>query len=127
TTTEPLPADAGVFAGQGGSQLIFFMGGVVVFTAFLALIRNHRMLRGYAYILLFAGIGLAALPGFLPYSISGSDGSKNWIRFGAFSVQPSEFAKLMLLVFFAVYLIRKRDVLSVAGPKVLGLQFPRVK
>ncbi|WP_051815896.1 FtsW/RodA/SpoVE family cell cycle protein, partial [Glycomyces tenuis] len=128
TTTDPLPADAGVFAGQGGSQLMYFMAGVVVFAVFLALVRNHRILRGYAYILLFAGIGLAALPGFLPYSISGSDGSKNWIRFGSsFSVQPSEFAKLMLLVFFAVYLIRKRDVLSVAGPKVLGLQFPRIK
>ena len=127
TNVEPLPADAGVFAGSGGSQLIFLMIGVAVFALFLTLVRNHRILRGYAYILLFAGIGLAALPGFLPYSISGSDGSKNWIRLGGFSVQPSEFAKLMLLVFFAVYLVRKRDVLSVAGKKILGLQFPRIK
>ncbi|WP_460496554.1 FtsW/RodA/SpoVE family cell cycle protein [Glycomyces tarimensis] len=128
TTTEPLPADAGLFAGQGGNQLMFYMAGVFMFGVLLALVRNHRILRGYSYILLFVGIGAAALPGFLPYSISGSDGSKNWIRFGSsFSVQPSEFAKLMLLIFFAVYLVRKRDMLTVAGPRFLGLQFPRMK
>jgi cell division protein FtsW (lipid II flippase) len=126
-TDEPLPADAGVFAGQGGRQLMYYMAGVVVLTVLLAVVRNHRILRGYAYILLFAGIFLAALPGFLPASISSSGGSKNWIRFGSFSVQPSEFAKLMLLIFFAVYLVRKRDMLSVAGKKILGLQLPRMK
>ncbi|WP_304608816.1 FtsW/RodA/SpoVE family cell cycle protein [Glycomyces amatae] len=126
-TDEPLPPDAGIFAGQGGRQLMYYMAAVVLLTVLLALVRNHRMLRGYAYILLFAGIFLAAIPGFLPASISSSGGSKNWIRFGSFSVQPSEFAKLMLLVFFAVYLVRKRDMLSVAGKKILGLQLPRMK
>ncbi|MFC3492223.1 FtsW/RodA/SpoVE family cell cycle protein [Glycomyces rhizosphaerae] len=126
-TDEPLPVDAGVFAGQGGRQLMYYMAGVVLLTVLLAVVRNHRVLRGYAYILLFAGIFLAAIPGFLPASISSSGGSKNWIRFGSFSVQPSEFAKLMLLIFFAVYLVRKRDMLSVAGKKILGLQLPRMK
>jgi cell division protein FtsW (lipid II flippase) len=126
-TDDPLPADAGIFGGQGGRQLMYYIAAVVLLTVFLAVVRNHRMLRGYAYILLFAGIAFAALPGFLPASISESGGSKNWIRFGSFSVQPSEFAKLMLLIFFAVYLVRKRDMLSVAGKKVLGLQLPRMK
>lgn len=127
SAAEPISADAGMFAGAGGRQLMYYIAGVLVFGVFLALVRNHRVLRGYAYILLFAGIALAALPGFLPASISEVNGSKNWVRLGPVSVQPSEFAKLMLLVFFAVYLIRKRDVLSVAGPKFLGLQFPRMK
>ncbi|WP_100448744.1 FtsW/RodA/SpoVE family cell cycle protein [Glycomyces xiaoerkulensis] len=122
-----IDVDAGVFAGVGGRQLLYLIVGVVLFGVFLAVVRDHRIMRGYAYILLFAGIGLAALPGFLPYSISGSDGSKNWIRLGPFSMQPSEFAKLMLLIFFAVYLVRKRDVLGVAGPRLLGVQFPRLK
>ncbi|MEU6248300.1 FtsW/RodA/SpoVE family cell cycle protein [Glycomyces sp. NPDC047010] len=126
-TDNALPADAGVFAGSGGRQLMYYMAAVVVMAVLLAVVRNHRMLRGYAYILLFAGIAFAALPGFLPASISESGGSKNWIRFGSFSVQPSEFAKLMLLIFFAVYLVRKRDMLSVAGKKILGLQLPRMK
>jgi cell division protein FtsW (lipid II flippase) len=126
-TDDPLPETAGIFGGQGGRQLMYYMAAVVLMTILLAVVRNHRMLRGYAYILLFAGIALAALPGFLPYSISGSGGSKNWIRLGGFSIQPSEFAKLMLLIFFAVYLVRKRDMLSVAGKKILGLQLPRMK
>ncbi|GAA1684256.1 hypothetical protein GCM10009830_34450 [Glycomyces endophyticus] len=126
-TDDPLPESAGIFGGQGGRQLMYYMAAVVLMTVLLAVVRNHRMLRGYAYILLFAGIALAALPGFLPASISESGGSKNWIRFGSFSVQPSEFAKLMLLIFFAVYLVRKRDMLSVAGKKILGLQLPRMK
>ncbi|THV33927.1 FtsW/RodA/SpoVE family cell cycle protein [Glycomyces buryatensis] len=127
TTVDPLPADAGIFAGQGGRQLMYFIAGVVLLGILLAVVRDHRVLRSYSYILLFTGIFIAALPGFLPYSISGSDGSKNWIRLGGFSIQPSEFAKLMLLIFFAVYLVRKRDMLAVAGPKFLGMQFPRMK
>lgn len=44
---------------------------------------------------------------------------------GSFSIQPGEFAKLALLVFFAYYLVRKREVLSLASRRFLGIDFPR--
>ncbi|HRW20274.1 MAG TPA: FtsW/RodA/SpoVE family cell cycle protein, partial [Dermatophilaceae bacterium] len=52
-------------------------------------------------------------------------GSKIWISIGPFSFQPGEIAKLALTVFFAGYLVQARDVLSLAGRRVLGLTLPR--
>ena len=47
------------------------------------------------------------------------------MRIGGFSIQPGEFAKLALLAFFAYYLVRKREVLSLASHRFLGIDFPR--
>ena len=61
----------------------------------------------------------------LPGRFSEINGAKLWIRIGGFSIQPGEFAKLALLVFFAYYLVRKREVLSLASRRFLGIDFPR--
>jgi cell division protein FtsW (lipid II flippase) len=65
------------------------------------------------------------LPALLPASHSTVNGARIWIRFGGFSFQPGEIAKIALEVFFAGYLVRKRDVLALAGRRMLGLTFPR--
>jgi cell division protein FtsW (lipid II flippase) len=92
----------------------------------LAIVRDHRMLSRYAYTLGFAGIVLVLIPAVLPAKFSSINGAKLWIKFGsAFSIQPGEFAKIALLVFFAYYLVRKREVLSLASKRVLGIDFPR--
>jgi cell division protein FtsW (lipid II flippase) len=43
------------------------------------------------------------------------------------SFQPGEFAKICLVVFFAGYLVVKRDVLTLAGHRFLGLDLPRAR
>ncbi|WP_025272704.1 FtsW/RodA/SpoVE family cell cycle protein [Haloglycomyces albus] len=126
-STDPVAADAGIFSGSGGRQLVFVLIATVVFAVVLMVLTDHRLLRSVAYTLGFGGIVLAALPGLLPAAISERNGAKNWIIVGPFSFQPSEFAKLMLLVFFAYYLYQKRDVLGIAGKKFMGLQFPRLR
>jgi cell division protein FtsW (lipid II flippase) len=65
------------------------------------------------------------IPAVLPGSLSEVNGAKLWIKFGSFSIQPGEFAKLALVSFFAYYLVRKREVLSLASHRFLGLDFPR--
>jgi cell division protein FtsW (lipid II flippase) len=65
------------------------------------------------------------LPAVLPRRFSEVNGAKLWIRLGSFSIQPGEFAKLMLASFFAYYLVRKREVLALASKRVLGVDFPR--
>lgn len=114
-----------IFAGTGGRQLAWTLGAVVLAAALLAIMRDHRSLSRYAYTLGLAGIVLVMIPAVLPGRFSEINGAKLWIRLGGFSIQPGEFAKLALLAFFAYYLVRKREVLSLASRRVLGIDFPR--
>jgi cell division protein FtsW (lipid II flippase) len=52
-------------------------------------------------------------------------GAKIWIHVGGFSIQPGEFAKIVIAIFFAGYLMVKRDALALASRRVLGLYLPR--
>lgn len=106
-------------------QLIWATLGVALFIGVLVLVRDHRTLSRYAYTLALIGMVLLALPAVLPASISEVNGAKIWIRLAGFSIQPGEFAKICLVVFFAAYLVDKRDVLALASRKVAGIELPR--
>ncbi len=110
---------------QAPTQLVWALVGLVLFVAVLAVIRDHRTLARYAYTLMFVGLVLLAIPAVLPASLSEVNGAKLWILVGGFSIQPGEFAKVALICFFAAYLVDKRDVLSLASRRFLGLDFPR--
>ncbi|MEU8295907.1 FtsW/RodA/SpoVE family cell cycle protein [Micromonospora sp. NPDC048909] len=117
--------DLAIFAGIGGRQLAWTLAAVILAAGLLAIMRDHRSVSRYAYTLGLAGIVLVMIPAVLPASISEINGAKLWVRVGSFSIQPGEFAKLALLVFFAYYLVRKREVLSLASRRFLGIDFPR--
>ena len=53
------------------------------------------------------------------------NGARIWIRVGPFSFQPGEIAKICLVVFFAGYLVVKRDALALAGRRFMGIDLPR--
>jgi cell division protein FtsW (lipid II flippase) len=108
-------------------QLIWTAVGMAAFIVVLAVIREPRILQRYTYTLGTIGVILLAVPALLPASHSSIPGTseKIWIIFGGFSIQPGEFARILLAVFFAGYLVAKRDVLSLAGRRVLGIDLPR--
>jgi cell division protein FtsW (lipid II flippase) len=114
-----------IFAGHGGRQFAWTLTAVVLAAALLAFMRDHRSVSRYAYTLGLAGIVLVMIPAVLPARYSEIYGAKLWIKVGGFTIQPGEFAKLALLAFFAYYLVRKREVLSLASHRVLGIDFPR--
>jgi cell division protein FtsW (lipid II flippase) len=105
-------------------QVIWSAAGVAAFVAVLAVIREPRVLQRYTYTIGALGLVLLAIPALIGTSINGA---KVWISFGGFSIQPGEFAKLALAVFFAGYLVAKRDVLALAGRRVLGIDLPRAR
>ncbi len=109
-------------------QIVYTVLGIGCFVAFLVFVKEPRVLQRYTYILGLIGIFLIALPAFLPGSISGVAGTGAKIQIaipGLGSIQPEEFAKLALAASFAGYLVVKRDVLSLAGKRVLGIDLPR--
>ena len=118
-------ADLGVFSGNAGNQLMWTAAAVVGAALLLMVVRDHRALSRYAYTLGLAGIVLVMIPAVLPADYSVVNGAKLWILLGPFSIQPGEFAKLALLAFYAYYLVRKREVLSLASKRFLGIDFPR--
>ncbi|MBV9488037.1 MAG: FtsW/RodA/SpoVE family cell cycle protein, partial [Frankiaceae bacterium] len=99
--------------------------GIICFVAVLYFIRDHRQLESLTYTAMAAGLFLLVIPALLPASHSTVNGARIWIRFGSFSIQPGEIAKMLLEVFFAGYLVRKRAVLALAGRKVAGMTMPR--
>lgn len=113
------------FSEQAPKQVLWTTIALVFFVVVLVALKDHRTLARYGYTLGLVGLGLLVLPGVLPYSISGVNGAKVWLKLRIFSIQPGEFAKIMLIVFFASFLVAKRDLFMAAGKKLLGLELPR--
>jgi cell division protein FtsW (lipid II flippase) len=108
------------------SQLTWFTVAVIGFCAVLILLRDHRVLQRYTYTLGLLGLVLLVLP-LAPVIGTTVNGATLWIRIGGLSFQPAEMAKILLTVFFAGYLVEKRDSLALVRTKVLGLGLPRLK
>jgi cell division protein FtsW (lipid II flippase) len=105
-------------------QMLWAVLGVALCVALVVLLRDHRRLRRYTWISAVAGAVLLLLP-LVPVIGSARNGSKIWIYIAGFSFQPAELAKIAFAIFFAGYLVSRRDTLALAGPKVLGIQLPR--
>jgi cell division protein FtsW (lipid II flippase) len=109
-------------------QILFSAIGIACFVAVLALVREPRVLQRYTYTLGAVGILLLALPAVPGLPGTEVNGAKIQISFGSLiTIQPEEFAKLALAISFAGYLVAKRDVLALAGRRVLGIDLPRAR
>ncbi len=108
------------------SQLTWFTIAVILFVAVLLLLRDHRVLQRYTYTLGLLGLILLVLP-LAPVIGTTVNGATLWVRVGGLSFQPAEMAKILLTIFFAGYLVEKRDSLALVRTKILGLGLPRLK
>ncbi|WP_112465553.1 FtsW/RodA/SpoVE family cell cycle protein [Streptomyces triticisoli] len=102
------------------AQLVWSTLGVALFILVVLVLRDHRWLQRYAYVCVVAALALLTLPICFP----AVNGARIWVRLGGLSIQPGEFAKVLLAVFFAAYLAANRSALAYAGRQVWRLQLP---
>jgi cell division protein FtsW len=115
----------GVRGPSANQQMMWTLVGVVAFALVVIFLRDHRVLARYGYVCGAAGLILLAIPAVLPSSVSEQNGAKIWIELPHFSIQPAEFSKILLLIFFAAVLVSKRSVFTSAGKHFLGMDLPR--
>lgn len=87
---------------------------------------NHLVLRRYPYVTMAVGLVLLVLPA-APVIGKTINGATLWIGIGDLTFQPGELAKVALAIFFAGYLVSKKDALSEIGSRVLIFRVPRAK
>lgn len=105
-------------------QLVWSVVAIVIAIIVLSALRNHLTLYRYTFVSGLGALVLLLLP-MLPFIGQEINGARVWIHIGSFSFQPGEVAKVLLAIFFAGYLVRNADALSMVGKKVLGIRFPR--
>jgi peptidoglycan glycosyltransferase len=102
-------------AGYGdlsGQQLAWTVLGVAIYVAILAVVRRSRDLERYRYIMLVVAFGCLIAP-LVPGIGESIGGARLWIHFGTtLQFQPIEIAKILLIFFFASYVIDKRELLT---------------
>jgi cell division protein FtsW (lipid II flippase) len=85
---------------------------------------SQLFLRRYVYVSMAAGIALLLLP-LVPFIGTTINGATLWISVFGTTFQPGEIAKIALIIFFAGYLVNRKDSLAVVGRKILGVRIPR--
>jgi cell division protein FtsW len=96
----------------GYRQLAWLVFGMVALYLTTALVYNYRLLADYKYLIALAGIAALLLPVFFGIELGGA---KSWLDLKLFHFQPSEFVKLLLVLFLGAYLVENRVPLRLGG------------
>ncbi|CAN5529450.1 MAG: FtsW/RodA/SpoVE family cell cycle protein [Rubrobacteraceae bacterium] len=107
------------------TQAVWILGGSGALLFTVLLFRNYHRLFDYKYLFAFAAIFLICLT-FTPLGYE-VNGARLWVQIGPVNFQPSEFARIALIIFFAGYLAEKRDLLAATSRTIAGIQFPNLK
>ena len=75
---------------------------------------------------MLVGVGLLVLP-LAPGIGQEINGARIWVSIGAINFQPGEFAKIAFAVFFAAYLVDKREVLALSSVRIAGMAIPEAR
>jgi peptidoglycan glycosyltransferase len=98
--------------GLAGLQSMWLAVGVAAFLGTLIVVRDLRSLERLRYTIGLAGIASLLLP-LVPGFGNTINGARIWVSIGPINFQPGEFAKIALALFFAGYLVEKRELLTI--------------
>jgi cell division protein FtsW (lipid II flippase) len=108
-------------------QAQWFVFGLILFAVTIVAFRDYRKLERYRYTIVAVSLGLLLLPR-VPGIGAQVNGAYLGIRIpGVFIFQPTEFAKIGLVIFLASYLRDTREVMVVGARRILGVTLPPLK
>jgi cell division protein FtsW (lipid II flippase) len=107
-------------------QANWFVLGLVLFSLTIIFLRDYEALERYRYVIALAGIGLLILPR-VPGIGDQINGAYLGVDLGPISFQPTELAKICIVVFLASYLNERREVLVVGARNIAGVVVPPLK
>ncbi|HEY4687302.1 MAG TPA: FtsW/RodA/SpoVE family cell cycle protein [Candidatus Subteraquimicrobiales bacterium] len=105
-------------------QVLWIGVGTFALITTLMFFRNYNELENYKYIFAIFGLLLLLSPIFVGKEVHGA---KLWLKFGSFSFQPSEVAKILIVIFLAAYLKEKGELLSLSRWKRWKISLPEPK
>lgn len=108
------------------TQAVWTGVAIAAFVATLVLVRRVRVLEQYRYTFAFLGIAFLLLP-LVPGIGREVNGARLWARLGPITFQPGEIAKVLFVVFFAAYLVEKRELLSSGSRRIGRMMLPDPK
>jgi cell division protein FtsW (lipid II flippase) len=115
---------------SGGAELFAFRQvmwtslAMAIAAMVILYVPSQLFLRRYVYVSMAIGVALLLLP-LVPFIGTTINGATLWVSFFGITLQPGEIAKIALIIFFAGYLVNRKDSLAVVGKKVLGVRIPR--
>jgi len=102
-------------------QLVWLVMGITITSILGIVVRSDSWLRRYKYSWAAAGVGLLLLTFVLGSEVNGQ---RLTLQIGPFSGQPSEFLKVILVVFLAGYLSENRSLLMEQDTRLGPLRLP---
>lgn len=118
--------DSGGRESFAAAQATWTAIGVGAFCAGLVVVPRIRDLQRYRYTFLLIGLVLLILP-FVPGVGRERFGARIWVSLGPINFQPGEVTKLVLALFFAGYLVEKRELLRSSSRRVGPFHVPEPK
>jgi cell division protein FtsW (lipid II flippase) len=113
--------------GRSAEQASWLVVGLIAFALTLWLVKDHRKLDAYTYTIGLLGVIFLLLP-IVPGLGREVNGARVWITFGGkLTFQPAEMGKVLIAIFLASYLGRKRELLQVAPGRLGPFQLPQAK
>lgn len=107
-------------------QANWFVLGLIAFAGTIVFLRDYHSLERYRYVIASVGIFLLLLPRVPGIGAVTNDAYLS-IEIGPIGFQPTELAKLCIVIFLASYLREKREVLVVGARRIAGVTLPPLK
>lgn len=109
------------------AQAQWFVVGLALFALTIVFLRDYRRLENYRWTIAAASLALLLLPR-VPLIGQQTNGAYLGVRLpGGIVFQPTEFAKIGIVIFLASYLRDTRQVLVQGGKRVAGITLPSVR